>query len=275
MTNSVKTRIKSTSKMLLFMILRNQMKIKSMFMLKSKHDNRFLFILSPPYGGSTLLNQIISSSNSVSVNNPFGTREGQRLPKVIDLMFNHKRRWDKDLDFDWIQIKKEWLKYWDLTKPILLEKSPPNIIRAKSISNHFKPSFFIIFFRNPYALCESYMRRSKLSPKDAAAFTLQCLNYQKKNIEILNDFIVVSYEELTTTPDLTISKLSEFLPQLGNIRISTSYSAHNYQNKNLAIKNLNEEKIKNLSRNDLLQINEVFDKNKDLITFFNYKIINL
>lgn len=65
------------------------------------------------------------------MNNPYGTREGQGLPTVRKIMFEHNRRWDKTLDFDWSYIKNEWMKYWDLNCPILLEKSPPNIIRNK------------------------------------------------------------------------------------------------------------------------------------------------
>jgi stage III sporulation protein SpoIIIAA len=48
---------------------------------KKSINNTYLFILSPPFCGSTLLNEIISSSDNVSVNHTFGTREGQTLPK--------------------------------------------------------------------------------------------------------------------------------------------------------------------------------------------------
>ena len=36
-------------------------------------EHQFLFILSPPYAGSTMLNQLISSSENVSCNNNLGT----------------------------------------------------------------------------------------------------------------------------------------------------------------------------------------------------------
>ena len=75
---------------------------------KQKPSHTYLFILSPPGCGSTLLNVILSSSKSVSVNNPYGTREGQRLPVVDAIMFEHDRRWDEKLDFDWEFIKKEF-----------------------------------------------------------------------------------------------------------------------------------------------------------------------
>ena len=63
----------------------------------SKKEHKYLFILSPPFSGSTLLNQIISSSKNVSCNNNIGTREGQTLPGVKKIMFD-KKRWDEKTD---------------------------------------------------------------------------------------------------------------------------------------------------------------------------------
>jgi len=120
--------------------------------IKQKVDNKFLFILSPPYCGSTLLHQIISTSPNVSIYSKYGTREGQQLPIVKDIMVR-ETRWEIDVTYDWLAVKKEWMKYWDVTLPVLLEKSPPSIIRAKSLESFFSPSYFIILYRNPYAHC--------------------------------------------------------------------------------------------------------------------------
>ena len=43
------------------------------FLISSHKSPKFLFILSPPYCGSTMLNQLISSSKNVSCNNNLGT----------------------------------------------------------------------------------------------------------------------------------------------------------------------------------------------------------
>jgi hypothetical protein len=152
------------------LILRN--KLNNLFL--KKNEQKYLLILSPPYCGSTLLNEIVSSASYVSANNTFGTREGQKLPTVRSIMFDHDRRWDHSLDFDWEFIKKEWRKYWNLNSLILLEKSPPNIIRAKSIEKIFKPAYFILLHRNPYAQCESLIRRDGEYPQIAAEFAVKC-----------------------------------------------------------------------------------------------------
>ena len=51
---------------------------------------------------------------------------------------------------------------------MLLEKSPPNIIRTADIVNHFDPVKFVIMVRNPYAHAEGLMRRNNWTATRAA-----------------------------------------------------------------------------------------------------------
>ena len=189
-------------------------------------------------------------------------------------MFDHKRRWDPTLDFDWEYIMKEWNKYWDLSKTILLEKSPPNIIRATSINKTFPNSYFVIFFRNPYAHCESLIRRNASNPAKAAGFTIKCLKFQKQNLLASLNSMKLSYEELTNSPDCFKKRIIEFLPELKNLDVKKEFKAHNFKNKNLPIIDLNTEKINKLSQFEIDKINEVFRDNIDLLEYFNYELIN-
>ncbi|PHN06445.1 sulfotransferase [Flavilitoribacter nigricans] len=242
--------------------------------LSSRSEHKFLFILSPPYCGSTLLNELISTSRAVSVNNAYGSREGQTLPTVRAIMFDHQDRWNASHDFDWKKIKREWMKYWDLTYPVLLEKSPPNLVRAESISKVFDPAFFIIFYRNPYAHCESLMRRNKVTPQNAANFALKSLRHQRDNKEHLENAIVISYEMLTTEPERAVALLASHIPELKDIDINRSFSAHNFQKQEkMKIKNLNQAKLENLSREDIHAINGIFEKQQELLTYFGYQML--
>jgi hypothetical protein len=257
--------------------IQNSVTYKSFFkiLICKKNRHKFLFILSPPYCGSTLLNEILCTSRNVSVNNKEGTREGQGVPAVRDIMFNHNRRWDETLDFDWEFIKTEWMKCWDMNAKVLLEKSPPNIIRARSINKSFHPSYFIILYRNPYAHVESLMRRENWLPERAAEFAIRCLYYQKRNIEFFSDAILISYEELTKNPNVFLQRIVNVLPELSDIIIDKKFSAHNFKNENLEITNLNIEKISKLSPDNLDRINSVFKMNYELLTFFKYEIIDV
>ena len=46
----------------------------------------------------------------------------------------------------------EWSRYWDLTCPWLLEKSPPNLIMTRFLQELFPSSRFVIVLRHPIAV---------------------------------------------------------------------------------------------------------------------------
>lgn len=237
-------------------------------------NNIYVFILSPPFTGSTMLVDIISTSKNVSLNNHLGTKEGQTLPEVKKIMFDNPNRWNEGVDFDWTFIKKVWIKYWDTNKLVLLEKSPANILRAKSISSIFKPSKFIISCRNPYAQCESIINRNNSTPEYAANFAISCLRHQKKNIEYFeNNSLFIPYEEITENIDRFKQKMINFLPEIKDMSVSHKVKAHNQSGKPINLRNLNNDKIKKISKNDLEIINSIFMEHKKLLNYFNYNII--
>ena len=233
--------------------------------IKAKADNKFLFVLSPQYSGSTLLTALLLTSKNVSVNNKIGAREGQQLPVLNKLLFNNVKRWEPSHKVNWSFVKKQWLKYWDVSKPILLEKSPPNLVRAKSIEQYFAPSYFIVLTRNPYSLCQSLIKRSNFTPEHAAQFTIKCLLLQKHNIETLNNVIKIAYEEMVENTNSIVDKLKIFIPELGELQISNVNAEFG------AIANMNNDKIKQLSAEEINIINNEFVNNKEVLEFFGYR----
>ena len=243
-------------------------------LINKNKPHKYLFILSPPFCGSTLLNQLISSSANVSCNNNIGTREGQTLPEVRNIMFDNNR-WDKKVSLPWERIKTVWYKYWDLSKPILLEKSIPNIMRIHDIKKFFDPISFICMVRNPYAQCEGIIRRNGKSAEFAAKFALQCLKYQKENIEKEKSLLFFTYEELCENKNQVVNKIISFIPDLKDIKSDQKFKAHNFKTSDkMKITNLNNEKIAKLTKEQLKTINSYFDKEIALLNFFNYPIIN-
>ena len=239
----------------------------------AKKDHKFLFILSPPFCGSTLLTEILSTSNNVSCNNNIGLKEGQHLPGVHNLLFTEDR-WDPNKKIDWNRIKNLWNKYWDLSKSVLLEKSPPNICRAKDIDKFFSNSKYICLVRNPYAQIQSNIRRYNTDVKIAAEKYINYLKFQKDNIETLENTLVVSYEELADNPLKTKDKICEFLPVLEDININLKFTAHNIRKKKkMGITNLNKESISTLSKEQIENINMILNKEQDLLKYFNYSIL--
>ena len=130
-----------------------------------------------------------------------------------------KQRWNEEKYIPWQKVKDIWSKYWDLSKPILMDKSTPNIIRVSDIKQVFKPISFIAIVRNPYAQCEGIIRRNNQSAEFAAEFAIRCLKYQKKNIENEKNLLFFNYEELCDNTHQVVNKINEFIPYNSDIKM--------------------------------------------------------
>lgn len=226
----------------------------------------YLFVLCPAYSGSTLLWEILKTSPSTSSH----PKEGQLLGGVKKIM--RKEPWNPDKHFPWVEIKKQWEKVWDTNMPILLEKSPPNILRAFEIEQIFSPSYFIAMIRDPYAVCEGLRHRNGDEIENAARFWVLCAEHQRKNIEGLKRIIHITYEDLTDRPLQVGNQIVHFLPELQDLDIAKCFKIHSIWRRR-GIHNFNRQKIDRLSTKDIHRINAVLKDHDDLMHFYGYKFI--
>lgn len=198
--------------------------------------------------------------------------EGQFLPELETLM--RDRPWDAEQVLPWPKIKSVWESYWDMDKPILLEKSPPNIIRTQAILANFQPVKFIVMVRNPYAHAEGLMRRNQWSIKRAANFSAMCLRTQLANRE-LDNTLVMTYESLVQDPAKACRQLVEFLPALEDMDHTANFEVHSVDGTlNRPITDLNAKKIAALPAQTLAALNEVFSENEETLNAWGYELIN-
>ena len=229
----------------------------------------YLFILCPPYSGSTLLWKLLSTSENVS-SLPL---EGQFLPELKELM--RDKPWDSSHTLPWPEIKRVWESYWDRNKPVLLEKSPPNIIRTRDILAHFQPVKFVIMVRNPYAQAEGLMRRNNWKVTRAANFSMMCLQRQLENARDLDDTQVLTYESLVQNPAKACEQLANFMPALGALDSTASFEVHSIDGTvNRPITDLNTKKIASLSAETLASLNEIFAQHQETIEAWGYELLN-
>ena len=223
---------------------------------------KHLFILCPPASGSTLLWRILQTSPHVSAFN----NEGKSLVKSI---LATKDRWNPSKTIKWETVKKRWEEEWDHCKTVLLEKSPPHLVRAQQLEQHFTSSHFLIMVRNPYAFCEGIRRRRSKNTTyyNIAKFWVICSRYQIRNIGQLKNSMCLTYEELTNNPTQVSRKIIGFLPELEELKLEGNFSVFE---KSMKISNLNEEQIRRLSDGDIYEINMVLREYRDFMSFFGY-----
>jgi hypothetical protein len=230
--------------------------------------HQFLFVLTPPYCGSTVLWRMLATSPAVSAL----PQEGQHLPAVAPIL--RKRVWDAAQPIDWATVRREWEKLWDLSRPILLEKSPPHLIRAAAIEKAFAPATFVAMMRNPYAFCEGYARRKNAPLAEAAAFWLRCAAAQQRNVATLERLLYFSYEEFTADPQALAQKIIAFMPALESLDAGGSYAARSIVSYEARpIQDLNALKIAQLSAGDVANINRVLEGRPELLDYFGYELV--
>lgn len=228
----------------------------------------YLFILCPPYSGSTLLWKLLSTSVNVSAL----PMEGQFLPELKELM--RDKPWDAARALPWPDIKAVWESYWDKGKPVWLEKSPPNLIRTRDIRAHFQPVKFIVMVRNPYAQAEGLMRRNHFTARRAANFSMMCLRRQLENARQLEDTLVMTYEALVQDPAEVCAKLAAFMPVLGDMDHAGHFEVHSIDGTvNRPITDLNSRKIATLSAASLAAMNDIFAQHRETLHAWGYSLI--
>ncbi len=111
----------------------------------------------------------------------------------------------------------EWSKYWDLNKPYLLEKSPPNVIRTRFLQAIFPKSYFIILVRHPLAVTYAtwaWYRKYRLHTRSFARILehwLVCHELFLEDSKYLNNVILLKYEQFVASPNVWMDKINSFL----------------------------------------------------------------
>lgn len=229
----------------------------------------YLFVLCPPYSGSTLLWKLLSTSGQVSAL----PDEGQMLPELKGIM--RDKPWNVDHVLPWPEIKSVWESYWDNSKPVLLEKSPPNLIRTLEIEEHFQPLKFIIMVRNPYAQAEGLIRRNNWKVTRAANFSMMCLRRQLENARCLDSAHVLTYESLVQDPARVCRELTGFMPELGELDASASFEVHSIDGTvSRQILDLNAKKIAALDPDTLSALNDIFAQHRETLEAWGYDMLD-
>ncbi|UJA19997.1 sulfotransferase [Thermoleophilia bacterium SCSIO 60948] len=105
-----------------------------------------------------------------------------------------------------------WAEHWDLERPVLLEKSPPNMIRMRFLQAMFPGSLFIVVVRHPIAV--TYATKKWARTRSVAALLRNWCAAQgdcladAAHVERLR---FVRYEDLIADPAAELDRLYAFI----------------------------------------------------------------
>lgn len=190
-------------------------------------SHTLVFLCGLHRSGRSVLHRMLGKHPEISAFNNTGAPndEGEYLQTVYpksrnfggpgrfcfapDAYINEKSRLVSDENRE--RLFKEWGGYWDLTKPFLLEKSAPNIIRTRFLQAMFPNSVFIFLVRHPLAVALATQKTALPDMAEHVEHWTLAHKAMMADRPYLKRHILVRYEDMIARPDNCMKILHDFL----------------------------------------------------------------
>ena len=241
-------------------------------------EPHFLIILTPPCSGSTALAAVINSSPKSTFLQEHG--EGQWLIPGLCA----KDRWDPEKMVNYDSVRAVWLSAFQFAKrsdsciEVVIEKSPPNMVRIAQMLRVFKRVSLLANIRDPYAYCASRLYRNfdvhrlcgdqRLTMVEGLA-----LDWIKKGRMIrtlIGEYAIalVTYEEICRYPQIIKERLRLPRDFIDSINFDVMVKVKDYPIQGIVSQNSRQ--LARLSGPELQSIKSVLDAERELVEFFGY-----
>jgi Sulfotransferase family len=111
------------------------------------------------------------------------------------------------------RLLDSWSRHWDLSKPVLLEKSPPNLLASRWLHALFPTSRFVMVVRHPIAVSLA-TRPWQDAPKDLELLVRHWITAHEMlmhDAAVVRDLAIVRYEDVMSSPALQLRSLFAFI----------------------------------------------------------------
>jgi hypothetical protein len=109
------------------------------------------------------------------------------------------------------RLAGEWAPHWNLEKPVLIEKSPPNLVRTRFLQALFPGSSFVVVMRHPLAVALATQKWSGTSLASLLRHWLAAHRTFERDRPQLRRVHVVTYEGLVVRPEECLAAVYAFL----------------------------------------------------------------
>ena len=110
-----------------------------------------------------------------------------------------------------MELFAQWSRYWDVNKDVLVEKSPPNIIRSRFLQAMFPRSWFLFIVRHPIPTSLATRKWSHTDVKELLAHWLTAHTIMLHDLAALERCLLLRYEDLCASPDAELARVWSFL----------------------------------------------------------------
>jgi hypothetical protein len=109
------------------------------------------------------------------------------------------------------KLFEQWSRYWDVSKPVLIEKSPPNIIRSRFLQAMFPESYFIFLVRHPIAVSLATQKWSKTQLPELMKHWELAHAAMLEDRKHLKHHLLLRYEDFVADPQSALADIYQFL----------------------------------------------------------------
>jgi hypothetical protein len=130
----------------------------------------------------------------------FGFDPRSRLTESSELISEDSRR----------RLLEEWGRHWDMGKPVLVEKSPPNLVRSRFLQALFPESCFVVLTRHPVPVAYATQKWSHTSLRSLIEHWLVCHEIFEEDAAHLGRVLRLRYEDFIASPQVTLDAVFAF-----------------------------------------------------------------
>lgn len=187
--------------------------------------DRFLFIGGLHRSGTSIVHRLLCEHPEMSGFSDTGVPEdeGQFLQSLFPpaLAFGGPGRFAFDpassldhLAGGWTEastatLLREWGAYYDLARPVLLEKSPPNLVRYRFLKQVFPQARFLFMLRHPVCVALATRKWARTSLIELMLHWHAA--YQAlARARVGEDALILRYEDFVADSDATLARIHAF-----------------------------------------------------------------
>jgi hypothetical protein len=105
-----------------------------------------------------------------------------------------------------------WSPHWDLSRPVLVEKSPPNLLMTRFLQALFPNARFLVIVRHPVAVALSTRKWRRTTPvHDLVEHWVTAHETFLTDASRIRALHVVTYEHLVAHPQEVLPEIADFL----------------------------------------------------------------
>lgn len=118
------------------------------------------------------------------------------------------------------RLVREWLPYWDSSRELLLEKSPPNLVMGRFLQALFPGSALVVVLRHPVVVTLSTVKWRRLASRhwwkhasvaDMMGHWFTAHDLLRQDAPHLSRLHVLRYEDLLADPEGELGRIQRFL----------------------------------------------------------------